>query len=55
MKTKWWWNDSFDDMMKNLSDWVGGQADLQIAHLDWKYVHPSGKNQGYWYMLVIYK
>ena len=55
MKTKWWWNEGFEGLMKGVSEWMTDKANIQIVHTDWKYAHPTGKNQGYWYAMVIYK
>ena len=55
MKTKWWWNESFEGLMKELSGWIGDKPSIQIQHTDWKYAQPSGKTMGYWYFLMIYK
>jgi hypothetical protein len=55
MKTKWGWNQSFEDLMNSLNEWVKDKDKIQVVHLDWKYVHPTGKNQGYWYYMMMYK
>jgi hypothetical protein len=55
MKTKWWWNEGFDGLMEEVSAWAAEQPNIQVVHSDWKYAQPTGKNQGYWYFVMLYK
>jgi hypothetical protein len=50
-----WWNSSFDDMMDDLGKWLAERPGITIVHLDWKFVVRPSENDGYWYMLCVYR
>ncbi len=50
-----WWNSSFEDMMTDLGTWLAEHEAITIVHLDWKHVQLPSEDDGYWYMLLIYK
>ena len=50
-----WWNSSFEDMMDELGTWLTEHEAISIVQLVWKHVQKPSENEGYWYMLLIYK
>jgi len=55
MRQQNWWNSSFEDMMAELGQWLADHEAISIVHLDWKFVQRPNENDGYWYMLLIFK
>jgi hypothetical protein len=60
MKSQWWWNGSFEDLMTDLEAWLAENPDITVSHMDWKFVaelnaDSAGNRSGSWYLIMLYK